>query len=165
MQIIKPIVMIPSEELAKFVEANILPQTIKNETWCETNHTLDWLMQKEWTNILQYQSWPDGIKHTVYEGLKKVFDFIQDVDESYRNIEKTYREKVYDLYCEMRKMIPADDAPKQFVAVIYKHSDDPYVVKSSLSDKETLPVFKKRVMDCFPQEYGYSWEFSQFKAI
>ena len=89
---------LPSERLNDFVDNVISPHEINCEIICKANDILDWLMQKGWSKSLTYTSYPDETVYTVKEGLKQVFDIIQSMDASLREIRALYNEELYKAY-------------------------------------------------------------------
>lgn len=90
--------LLPAEKLNQFVDDKINVLEIKNEEICNANHILDWIMQRNWTHSLEYQSWPDGEVHKVYDGLMEVFNLIQNLDASLRNIKQAYNIELHKQY-------------------------------------------------------------------
>lgn len=103
---------LPAEKLNDFIDKIIEPRLVKNERICDANGILDWLMQKGWSKTLTYTSYPDRTVHTVKEGLKQVFDTIQELNESIRIIRALYNNELYEMYKRLDTMPNAEDEEK-----------------------------------------------------
>lgn len=85
--------------LNEFVDNNIAP-IVKDHTPTVVNadSILDWMMQRNWSSVVHYTSWPDGKEHLAKDGLKEVFDAMQNVSEMVRNLQEVYNKELYRLY-------------------------------------------------------------------
>lgn len=90
---------LPCEVLNEFIDNNIAP-IVKDHTTTVVNadNILDWMMQRNWIFGVHYTSWPDGKEHLAKDGLKEVFDAMQNVSKMVRNLQEVYNKELYRLY-------------------------------------------------------------------
>lgn len=90
---------LPCEVLNEFVDNNVTP-IVKDHTplVVDADSILDWMMQRNWSVNVHYTSWPDGEEHLAKDGLKRVFDVMQDVSEMVRKLQEVYNKELYRVY-------------------------------------------------------------------
>ena len=83
------------EEFNSWIDTNI--PVVSSKDFSDKIAILDWIMQKGWSKSLEYISYPDEQVHTVYEGLREVFEFVDMLYSHINKVKCIYNQKLYTL--------------------------------------------------------------------
>lgn len=106
----------PIDALNNFVETEIEPLAVKLDKISGASSIIDWIMQKSYASTLTYQSWPDGKRHLLKDGLYEVLSVINSMYVSQLNIRCTYNQLIYSLLKQITDMYDENDTAAKAMA-------------------------------------------------